>query len=98
MDRTELKTLGERIADGMREVGVLLLAFAPLESALSHRGEGSRDFLMLFFGSGMSLFSVALVLEWRWLKGPTWSLLLLLLFLILGAILVGTALVRGTSP
>ncbi len=64
-DLSELKTVRERIEDAMREVGVLLIAFAPLDVALSE-GKGPRlGFLLLFLGLGTLLFVGALVLERR---------------------------------
>lgn len=55
-----------RILEGLREVGLLLIAFAPLEAALKgvdspHPGR----FLAKFLGGGMVLFGLALMFEWR---------------------------------
>jgi len=44
-DRTQVKSAGERIEDAMREVGTLLIAFAPLDAALSERKEHIVGFL-----------------------------------------------------
>jgi len=49
----------------MREVGTLLIAFAPLDAALSERREHIAGFLLLFLGLGALLFVGALVLERR---------------------------------
>ncbi len=49
----------------MREVGTLLIAFAPLDAALSERKEHIVGFLLLFLGLGALLFVGALVLERR---------------------------------
>jgi len=65
MESSNCKSVRERIEDGMREVGTLLLAFAPLDAAL---GEGKQDhtlILLLFLFFGTLLFGGALVLEWR---------------------------------
>jgi hypothetical protein len=58
--------LGRRVVEGLREVGVLLIAFGPLESAL--RGPDPvyhARFLLEFGGGGLVLFAVSLLLEWR---------------------------------
>jgi hypothetical protein len=50
----------------MREIGVLLIAFAPLEAGLSPEPlSDSVTFLLVFLGGGFGLFSLALLLEWR---------------------------------
>jgi len=64
-DRTQVKSAGERIEDAMREVGTLLIAFAPLDAALSERKEHIVGFLLLFLGLGALLFVGVLVLERR---------------------------------
>ena len=64
-DQTEMKTAGERVEDAMREIGTLLIAFAPLDAALSERREHVAVFLLLFLGLGALLFIGALVLERR---------------------------------
>jgi hypothetical protein len=38
-DQTSVKSAGERIEDAMREIGTLLIAFAPLDAALTERRE-----------------------------------------------------------
>ena len=60
-----MKSAGERIEDAMREVGTLLIAFAPLDAALSERKEHIVGFLLLFLGLGALLFVGVLVLERR---------------------------------
>ena len=63
---TKAKRLAERVQEGMREVGVLFLAFAPLDVALSP--EPVRDsvgVLLLFVSLGALFFGGALVFEWR---------------------------------
>ena len=62
-----VKKARERIEDAMREVGTLLIAFAPLDAALSE-GRGQMNtlaFLLLFFGLGSLLFVGAVLLERR---------------------------------
>ena len=52
----------------MREVGVLLIAFAPLDAALSTEPLANHiNFLLVFVGGGSALFLSALALEWRFL-------------------------------
>lgn len=51
----------KRIEDGMREVGILLIAFAPLDAVLA---EPNRiPLLLLFLLVGVFLFTVAILLE-----------------------------------
>jgi hypothetical protein len=58
--------LMRHVLDGIREIGVLLIAFAPLEAGLSPEPLlGSVTFLFGFLGGGFGLFSLALILEWR---------------------------------
>ena len=62
-----VKKARERIEDAMREVGTLLIAFAPLDAALSE-GRGQMNtlaFLLLFFGLGSLLLAGAVLLERR---------------------------------
>jgi len=49
----------------MREVGILLIAFAPLDAVLAENRE-ARSTLLLFLALGGFLFAVALIIEWRW--------------------------------
>ena len=89
------KKVGERIEDAMREIGVLLLAFAPLDVALNRHERGALSFLLLFLGFGTALFTGALILE-RWRSNESLSnSRYLLIFLSLGAILMIAALVIG---
>jgi hypothetical protein len=64
-DQTGVKSAGERIEDALREIGTLLIAFAPLDAALTERREHVAVFLLLFLGLGALLFIGALVLERR---------------------------------
>jgi hypothetical protein len=57
---------GTRVLDGLREVGLLLIAFGPLETAINRTSlRDAAGFLVLFLGGGLALFAIALVLEWR---------------------------------
>jgi hypothetical protein len=93
MDKTELKTVWERVEDGQREVGVLLIAFAPLDIALNRHSPGNFNYLLLFLGLGVFLFIGALIQERRRCgeKASTG----LLIFLILGVSLMVAAFKRG---
>ena len=77
----------------MREVGVLLIAFAPLDVALTHGQAGQLNFLFLFLGLGISLFTGSLRLEKRRSKDAS-SNRGLLTSLILGATLFAVGLIR----
>ena len=64
---TKADRLGARILEAMREVGILLLAFTPLDAVLlSHDIANVVAFLVAFLGSGLLLFFGALILEWRY--------------------------------
>ena len=65
-DDPRAKDIGKQIRDGMREIGVLFIAFAPLETALQNRS--IRETWPALFGfafAGVVIFLCALVLEWR---------------------------------
>jgi hypothetical protein len=62
---TPVKMVRERIEDAMREIGVLLIAFCPLDAALIENPDRSLRFLLFFLAAGASLFTGALVLERR---------------------------------
>jgi len=64
---SQVKSVAERIEDGMREVGTLLIAFAPLDAALSEgrANGGVLLFLLLLLALGALLFVGALLLERR---------------------------------
>lgn len=93
MDKSEIKKVGERIEDAMREVGVLLIAFAPLDVALNRHAGGDLSYLLLFLGLGMSLFVGSLILERR--RGQDRFSLGLLIFLVLGVSLMVVAFKKG---
>lgn len=54
--------------EGMREVGVLLIAFAPLDAVLA--APAARPVLLLFLLLGITFFSMAVLLERRGAHGP----------------------------
>ena len=67
-DPPKARRLGSRIFEGLREVGVLLIAFAPLEAGLSEKDVlDQARFLVGFLGGGFLVFGLTLVLEWRFL-------------------------------
>ena len=53
-----------RVLEGAREVGVLLIAFAPLDAVLIE-SRGARSTPLLFLVLGCFLFVTALIAEWR---------------------------------
>jgi hypothetical protein len=62
------KRLGLRVLEALREVGVLLMAFGPLEAALNaNKGAAlwANRAGPLFFAIGLGLFLLAVYLEWR---------------------------------
>ena len=59
-----MKTAQERLEDAMREVGTLLIAFAPLDAALAEQ-RGKTGLLLLFMIVGVLLFLVSVLIERR---------------------------------
>jgi hypothetical protein len=59
-----VKTVQERVEDAMREVGTLLITFAPLDAALAEGSGVARAFLF-FLVIGVALFAGSLWLERR---------------------------------
>jgi hypothetical protein len=57
------RRLRRRILEALREVGVLLMAFAPLEGAIVPKTETQRGILLLFFFGGMLLFVLGVLGE-----------------------------------
>jgi len=51
----------ERIEDALREIGTLLMTFAPLDAAINPSESGGR--LLIFFLIGLIVFLLALRLE-----------------------------------
>ena len=64
MDQSPTRSVAERFEEAMREIGVLLIAFAPLEAAFSS-GSRALTWLLLFLLVGLSLFSAAVIFERR---------------------------------
>lgn len=58
-------SIKERLEEGMREVGVLLIAFAPLDAFMKPGEPTPWGILVFFVVAGILLFWLALVLEWR---------------------------------
>jgi len=61
----KVRRIHERLLEGLREIGVLLMAFAPLDAVLVESA-AVRGTLLLFLALGCFLFGAAVVLEWRW--------------------------------
>lgn len=61
------RTVAERIEEAMREIGVLLMAFTPLDAVLAEPRR--TTVLLLFFWLGIFLFTVAVSLERRRTRG-----------------------------
>lgn len=62
MPRTsETKSARERVEDAFREIGTLLMTFAPLDAALNR--DTNALSLLIFFAVGVIVFLVALRLE-----------------------------------
>ena len=61
-DEKSERALGHFIAT-IREVGALLIAFGPLETAINRSGGA---LFALFLILGVLIFGVALVLEWKY--------------------------------
>ncbi len=59
------KTVRERVEDAMREVGTLLIAFAPLDAAFNAERSYIVALLLIFLSAGALLFTGAIALEWR---------------------------------
>jgi hypothetical protein len=93
MNHIEVKEVGERVEEALREIGVLLIAFAPLDVALTSHTAANANYLLLFLGLGIYFFVGALILERiRGKDAPgTW----LLIFLIFGVFLIVAAFMRG---
>jgi hypothetical protein len=63
MNELQRATFKNRMLEGMREVGVLLIAFAPLDSAMP--GQVNLWMLAGFLVMGACLFSASILLELR---------------------------------
>jgi len=53
----------QHVADALREIGVLLIAFAPLDIALSSGQRSPGLYLLIFSVAGLSLFVAGVALE-----------------------------------
>ena len=60
---SKTKPAAERVEDALREIGTLLLAFAPLDAVLTE--EARRGYVLLFVLAGLLLFMGSLSLERR---------------------------------
>ncbi|HEV2671763.1 MAG TPA: hypothetical protein VGU74_11760 [Gemmatimonadales bacterium] len=60
-----MKTVQERVEDAMREVGTLLITFAPLDAAFVESRSDAIVLLLFFWIVGVSLFAGSLWLERR---------------------------------
>lgn len=58
-----------RLLEAMREIGILLMAFAPLDGVLTPMPETQRQTLLIFFFGGISLFVLAILGEMRFDDG-----------------------------
>jgi hypothetical protein len=58
--------LVERVLEGMREIAILLIVFAPLDAALLPSDIRSAAAWLLLLGCGVLLFIAALLIEWRY--------------------------------
>lgn len=65
-NRRKATRLASRVCDMLSEIGILLLAFTPLEAGLSPEPIGEQlPFLWTFGGGGALLFSLGAALAWR---------------------------------
>jgi len=62
-DDLDFKSPRARLEEAIREIGVLLVALAPLDAAFSERRGASLLGLLLFLTAGATLFVFALWLE-----------------------------------
>lgn len=63
-DPAKSKLVAERIAEAAREIGILLIAFTPLDFALSDHGVNVPVFAA-FIIAGIGLFVLGIAIEWR---------------------------------
>jgi hypothetical protein len=57
------RRLRHRILEAIREIGILLMAFAPLDGALMPMPETQRQTMLIFFFGGILLFVLGVLLE-----------------------------------
>lgn len=60
----KLRRAYKRLIDALGEIGLLLVAFAPLDWGFSKRTDGDKDFAVVLFWIGVFLLVVALIAEW----------------------------------
>ena len=68
MGEASIKSVAERIEEAMREIGVLLMAFTPLDAAFTPGARMGGRWL-LFLSIGILLFVTALLMERRRNRG-----------------------------
>lgn len=62
------ETLAERICEDLREIGVLLIALAPLDIGLKDGPNVLQKYwpeLVLFVGGGLFLWLLGVIVEWK---------------------------------
>jgi hypothetical protein len=64
-ENQDIKTPRERIEEAIREIGVLLVALAPLDAGFGQSFLAAVPGLLLFLVMGMTLFVIAIRLERR---------------------------------
>ena len=65
-DARKRNRLQRRVVEAMREVGVLLIAFTPLDIVVSDGGlTGHWGSFVLFFGVGVTSFFLGVIAEWE---------------------------------
>jgi hypothetical protein len=62
-DPRKKRRLRHRILEAIREIGILLMAFAPLDGALMPIPEAQRQILLLFVVGGILLFVLGALCE-----------------------------------
>ena len=66
---SETRSVRERLEEALREIGVLLLAFTPLDATLNRAPGQPRGAILYFVAIGLCLFGVAILMEHRRRKG-----------------------------
>lgn len=65
----EFKSVRERLEEAMREIGVLLLAFTPLDATLNRAPGQPRGAILFFVALGLCFLGTAILMEHRRGKG-----------------------------
>ena len=68
--KSAVPSIEERFNEILREIGVLLLAFAPLDAALGSERQDRWSLVLLFVTFGISLIVVSLLNEQRRRREP----------------------------